>query len=359
MRSCTWVYRNRDHSGGRFTAIAARGRFSGKMRRIQVSSRDEFNQLSEDLFPSSFEGQPQSRLWSFHLPEIEGTVADVFVAPGVRLSRLRLRAHQNFTFSVRNTFASRIAKLAWIRSGRVSYDVHGARTLYGAYRGQTYLATFSGNTDTSVEMVAGDTIDSVSALLQAPTLARIYAGCVTGQSGGLLSHAAEPSHQPFRFTSVMTPEVDSLLSALTYSGTCSGGENAKVLSSLIGATLQLLDDHRRWSYRIIAPADVERVRRARVIMLDSLADPPSLVQLAHLVGLNEYKLKAGFRQAFGTTVGTELRRARLERARKLLLVSKASVADIALSVGYSNPGDFSALFKRGFGVTPSVYRREI
>ncbi|QYO64242.1 AraC family transcriptional regulator [Leptolyngbya sp. 7M] len=53
---------------------------------------------------------------------------------------------------------------------------------------------------------------------------------------------------------------------------------------------------------MLKPTELERIHQASQILLSNLEQPPSLLQLARLVGLNDYKLKVGFRQVFGTTV---------------------------------------------------------
>ncbi|MEO0969356.1 MAG: hypothetical protein AAFX80_13765, partial [Cyanobacteria bacterium J06639_18] len=48
--------------------------------------------------------------------------------------------------------------------------------------------------------------------------------------------------------------------------------------------------------------EVNRIYHAKEILFKNFQNPPSLINLAKLVGLNDYKLKIGFRQCFGNTV---------------------------------------------------------
>lgn len=50
-----------------------------------------------------------------------------------------------------------------------------------------------------------------------------------------------------------------------------------------------------------------------------MAEPPSLLELSRLIGLNDYKLKTGFKEMYGTTVFGYLREQRLEKAYRLLM----------------------------------------
>lgn len=110
----------------------------------------------------------------------------------------------------------------------------------------------------------------------------------------------------------------------------------------------------RKSYRL-KPSDIERVHQARELVTHQLENPPSLLDLARLVGLNDCTLKRGFRQVFGTTVFGYVRQQRLTKARQLLLDREMSVAEVACIVGYSHPGHFAAAFKREFGVSPKAF----
>jgi AraC-like DNA-binding protein len=87
-----------------------------------------------------------------------------------------------------------------------------------------------------------------------------------------------------------------------------------------------------------------------------LEEPPSLPELARSVGLNEFKLKVGFRTHFGTSVFGYLRAQRMDQARRLLVRGELSVTEVAARVGYSNPSKFAAAFRKHFGRPPSALR---
>lgn len=101
--------------------------------------------------------------------------------------------------------------------------------------------------------------------------------------------------------------------------------------------------------------DIERIYTAKHILTQRMDDPPSLIELARQVGINDYKLKVGFREVFGTTVYKYLHTHRMEQARHLLLKRTHSVLEVAYAVGYANPSQFAAAFKKTYGTTPSSY----
>lgn len=108
--------------------------------------------------------------------------------------------------------------------------------------------------------------------------------------------------------------------------------------------------------RTLKVAELDRIYHAREILLRRYNHPPSLLELAQQVGLNDYKLKAGFRQVFGTTVFGYLWACRMEEARRLLCNRSITVQEAAFEVGYTCHGRFSAAFKRRFSMTPTAYR---
>jgi len=90
--------------------------------------------------------------------------------------------------------------------------------------------------------------------------------------------------------------------------------------------------------------DIEKLREAKSIVENNLVTPYSLKTLAHKVGLNDFKLKRGFKELFGYTVYGYLRELRMQEARKLLLTGRDSVAGVSGEVGYQHPHHFSAAF---------------
>ena len=92
------------------------------------------------------------------------------------------------------------------------------------------------------------------------------------------------------------------------------------------------------------------------ILSQQAADPPSLSNLARQVGLNDRKLKEGFRQVFGTTAFSYLRDYRLQQAQQLLCNPNLSISSVAATVGYKSPESFCKAFRHKFAVSPKAYQ---
>lgn len=105
------------------------------------------------------------------------------------------------------------------------------------------------------------------------------------------------------------------------------------------------------------PRTLEQIHYARTLLLRNLHSPPSLVDLARQANLNEYNLKRGFRQVFGTTVFGYLHDYRLEQARQLLETGNMNVVKVAQTVGFASRSYFATAFKKKFGLNPKDYQQ--
>ncbi|SEK30521.1 helix-turn-helix transcriptional regulator [Parapedobacter koreensis] len=99
--------------------------------------------------------------------------------------------------------------------------------------------------------------------------------------------------------------------------------------------------------------DMKSIHLAQQLIEQNIRKPYSILELAHKVGLNDFKLKKGFKQVLGTTVFGYLYNIRMEKAWQLLADEKRMVNDVAYEVGYKNTHHFSAAFKKKYGILPS------
>lgn len=104
--------------------------------------------------------------------------------------------------------------------------------------------------------------------------------------------------------------------------------------------------------------DIRKIREGRNIILNNLeADLPSLKDFAHQLGTNEFKLKYGFRELFGTSVYRFLLQERLRKAKMLIQHTDANLKTIAYSTGFKTIPYFSRVFKKTYGYPPSELRK--
>ncbi len=100
---------------------------------------------------------------------------------------------------------------------------------------------------------------------------------------------------------------------------------------------------------------VRKIKSAKEYLLQHMENPPSLRELSRQCGLNEYQLKTGFKEIYGTTVYGYLLSHKMDYARLLLDKGTLHVNEVAFQIGYSNPSHFISAFKKKFGITPKKY----
>lgn len=112
----------------------------------------------------------------------------------------------------------------------------------------------------------------------------------------------------------------------------------------------------RRSSEIFAIEDALVVRAVRWIQQNAHRhiDVP---MVAAAVGGGRKRLERRFRSSLDRTVQEEIRRARVETAKKLLGMSSAGLVEIAKQSGFSTAALLSVAFKREVGMPPGVYRR--
>ena len=112
-----------------------------------------------------------------------------------------------------------------------------------------------------------------------------------------------------------------------------------------------------------APALEREAARAladiRRYMEEHLDEPLTISTLSRRACLSATTFKAGFRRLYGLPVHAWLRQRRMERAAELLRSSSLSVLGVAQSVGYGSASQFTAAFRRQYGVTPAQYRKNV
>jgi len=155
---------------------------------------------------------------------------------------------------------------------------------------------------------------------------------------------------------IITPAMLNVIHSIensTYVGACQKLYLESKVLELFSLQLEQLeqvsnkDPRRRYTQR-----EIDQLREARQMLLADLGNPPTIAGLSQLTGINDFKLKQGFREVFGNTVFGTLTDARMEAAYKKLEKGVMNVNEVAAYVGYSNSSHFAVAFKRKYGFLP-------
>lgn len=93
-------------------------------------------------------------------------------------------------------------------------------------------------------------------------------------------------------------------------------------------------------------------------LLNNLLAPGTIHQIALKFGLNDFKLKTYFKEAFGTSIYAFLLEEKLQNAQSLITDTNIPLKQIAELTGYSDLSSFSNAFNNKFGYRPSTLRKK-
>jgi AraC family transcriptional regulator len=99
------------------------------------------------------------------------------------------------------------------------------------------------------------------------------------------------------------------------------------------------------------------LKKAEDLLQQRYSEQISLSEIAAFVQVHPIHLAQSFRKFRGTTVGNYLREIRLERARRELIETTKTLAEVSLNNGFCDQSHLSRLFKQKFGATPHAYRQ--
>ncbi|SDC08433.1 helix-turn-helix transcriptional regulator [Pedobacter soli] len=150
----------------------------------------------------------------------------------------------------------------------------------------------------------------------------------------------------------ISPEINSILQSLSldnHSGRLKRlFVEARILDLIVIHSNQKPDKQRI----LLKEEDLKKIIYARQLVERDLQRPSSLIELSRKAGINDFKLKKGFKALTGHTVFGYLYKIRMEKAHYYLSKEKRAVNEVAFLVGYKNAQHFIAAFKKQYEVLP-------
>ncbi|MCL3781978.1 AraC family transcriptional regulator [Prolixibacteraceae bacterium JC049] len=162
----------------------------------------------------------------------------------------------------------------------------------------------------------------------------------------------------FENSRFLTPQIQEVLHQI---------KNAEILGNvaplLVEAKIMelftLLVDNSQSSYQSeIKRSTQNKIYEAKAIIENKYQKPPSIDELSRELGICSTSLKEGFKKTFKSTLYGYLFDFRMMKAEHMLKSnSELDLLDVALKVGYEHQANFSAAFKRKYGITPLQFKK--
>ena len=155
----------------------------------------------------------------------------------------------------------------------------------------------------------------------------------------------------------ITPSMMFLISEITRQPYSGAMMSLFLKNKIIELYLAQIHSFDSYDYHILKLSrnDIDRLYDARDYISENLNKRISILALAREIGINQTKLKIGFKQLFGTTIFDYAIDQKMKLAIALLEENRLSLTEISYKIGYSHPNHFSLAFKRRFGVSPSMF----
>lgn len=101
----------------------------------------------------------------------------------------------------------------------------------------------------------------------------------------------------------------------------------------------------------------EAVERVIAAMRQNLGEHITIDDMARVAIFSKFHFTRMFQRVTGVSPGRFLSAMRLQEAKRLLVTSSLTIADVSIQVGYNSVGTFSSRFTRSVGLSPTEYRR--
>ena len=122
--------------------------------------------------------------------------------------------------------------------------------------------------------------------------------------------------------------------------------------------VQKLRSEDRYAAVYYSKEHIESVKRARKLLIGDLETKIPLESLIAGENISMVTFQAIFKQIYGDSPYTHLKKYKMNCAAVRLREGKESISEIAVSLGYSNASKFSKAFQDVFGLLPKDYRRQ-
>ncbi|GAP98048.1 transcriptional regulator, AraC family [Leptolyngbya sp. NIES-2104] len=132
------------------------------------------------------------------------------------------------------------------------------------------------------------------------------------------------------------------------------------IESLTTALMIHLLRHYRGSSTKLAiddrPLDAHQINQIRAFIETHLSEDFTVADLAALAHFSPAHFARSFKATIGLPPHRYVMQQRIEKAKQLLVKTRLPIAEVALSVGFTNKSHFAAQFHKSVGASPKAYR---
>lgn len=121
----------------------------------------------------------------------------------------------------------------------------------------------------------------------------------------------------------------------------------------------LLDIYKKGTRSNFETTDERRVALIKEYLLEHSCEPFNSEIIENLVGLTYKHINLVFKNITGTTIQKYHFNLRMECGARLLKETSSSIAEISDMLGYDESFYFSNSFKRHYGMSPAIYRKNL
>jgi len=156
----------------------------------------------------------------------------------------------------------------------------------------------------------------------------------------------------FHIKKTIAPEMELLLQSLTHSTYTGRVKRLFIESKIFELIIFYINQKNKKNVFSVKKEDVDKVLQAKFLIESNIQKPFSLVELSRKVGINDFKLKKGFKEITGFTVFGYLYKIRMQQAHYYLSKENKAVNEVSFLVGYKNPQHFISAFKKMYFMLP-------
>ncbi|MEJ2444769.1 MAG: AraC family transcriptional regulator [Exilibacterium sp.] len=131
-----------------------------------------------------------------------------------------------------------------------------------------------------------------------------------------------------------------------------------ITTLVIVETLKSFDKRLKNSNELTPKLNKQALERVLAFIEENIDQDIGLEEMGEIVCLSKYHFLRCFKHTIGLTPYAYLTQRRIEKAKRLLIGTKSSIINVAISCGFSSSSHFSSAFKRSMGITPKVFRLE-